>query len=250
MRVPAIIAGLAALLAGCIQFRCVNRGWDVLEGGVPEACNAIHEWLWAYCLALTLLPFCQAFAGPLLLGWASIGLMLRSHSKECAQKAPKLYDFVDEMLYHAVITCSLMAVSLAFVWIVRRKAQNLSRNWATIGPTSQEVLRRILADVAPLVAADMQECSICLEGSEAAEGSGQAEQGEACEAQQWCKLRCGHAFHQQCLLEWLRRARQCPLCRVDLHGLYPDKPPSGAGQATSQAAATTAATAATAAAGS
>lgn len=29
---------------------------------------------------------------------------------------------------------------------------------------------------------------------------------------------CGHVFHEECLQDWLRRARTCPLCREDLAG--------------------------------
>mmetsp|Transcript_62893 Transcript_62893/g.132769 ORF Transcript_62893/g.132769 Transcript_62893/m.132769 type:complete len:522 (-) Transcript_62893:51-1616(-) len=36
----------------------------------------------------------------------------------------------------------------------------------------------------------------------------------------WRQLRCGHIFHERCLIEWLSRARKCPLCRMDLHARY------------------------------
>jgi len=30
----------------------------------------------------------------------------------------------------------------------------------------------------------------------------------------WRRLKCGHQFHEQCLFEWLRKARRCPMCRA------------------------------------
>jgi len=226
LRIPAVTAGLLGFCSVLVQFRCVDRGWDALDDGVPEPCKSIHEWLWAYCLVLTVMPFCQAFAGPLLLGWAAFGLILRSHSEGCAAEAPKLYNFVDTMLYHAIATCALMALCLASMWYVRHKARSVAREWAPVGPLCKEVLRRILADDLVATPADMVECSICLEGTQQAEqGEASHEASEAGSAKPWCKLRCGHAFHQPCLVEWLRRSRQCPLCRVDLPDLYPAEKP-------------------------
>ncbi|KAJ4880740.1 RING/U-box superfamily protein [Raphanus sativus] len=31
------------------------------------------------------------------------------------------------------------------------------------------------------------------------------------------KLQCGHSFHRDCILAWLRRKASCPTCRDDIH---------------------------------
>ncbi|TVU26953.1 hypothetical protein EJB05_29530, partial [Eragrostis curvula] len=52
------------------------------------------------------------------------------------------------------------------------------------------------------------ECAVCLKDFDAEE-----------------KLRampCSHAFHQQCIFDWLRRNRACPLCRDALPAQQPD----------------------------
>ncbi|KOM30071.1 hypothetical protein LR48_Vigan848s000300 [Vigna angularis] len=47
-----------------------------------------------------------------------------------------------------------------------------------------------------------EECCICLEGLDI-----------NCES---CTMPCHHAFHQQCILKWLKTKRVCPLCRYPL----------------------------------
>lgn len=34
-------------------------------------------------------------------------------------------------------------------------------------------------------------------------------------APRWRRLRCGHHFHETCIFAWLRKAKQCPVCRQD-----------------------------------
>lgn len=36
------------------------------------------------------------------------------------------------------------------------------------------------------------------------------------ENEDWRQLQCGHAFHCNCLLEWLHRHCHCPLCRKNV----------------------------------
>jgi saccharopepsin len=31
----------------------------------------------------------------------------------------------------------------------------------------------------------------------------------------WCSLRCGHKFHDYCIVAWLERSQRCPICRCD-----------------------------------
>lgn len=50
------------------------------------------------------------------------------------------------------------------------------------------------------------ECVVCLGSRE--------EELSSCKAKlPWCQLRCGHAFHQDCIFEWLRKSQRCPICR-------------------------------------
>ncbi|KAL1394855.1 hypothetical protein pipiens_011653 [Culex pipiens pipiens] len=45
------------------------------------------------------------------------------------------------------------------------------------------------------------ECSICLEGITTVKET---------------KLRCGHPFHDTCIMRWLREHNRCPMCRAGI----------------------------------
>merc|ERR1719401_275330 len=54
-------------------------------------------------------------------------------------------------------------------------------------------------------------CCICLE-----EGPEEGAESDM----RWRRLPCSHSFHEECAIEWLRRARGCPVCRMDIHTAY------------------------------
>lgn len=215
MRVRAVAGGLVSFVALMVQMHCLTHGWNHFWAGLPEACGGLGAWLTSYCMVLTMLPFCQVFGAPLVAAWACYGRFLRGRLEDpgaCLAGAPGMYHFVDEVLRDALVTCGLLVFSMSLLGFAKRQIVELRRVYGTTGPANEEVVRRILEDATPVP--PEAECSICLEGAEA------AERGEVVEQQRWRRLRCGHAFHQQCLLEWLGRARRCPLCRQDLHETY------------------------------
>ena len=65
--------------------------------------------------------------------------------------------------------------------------------------------RPVVLQVAPLVRsadAEVDQCSICMEGLEA---------GEEC-----ITLECSHAYHSVCIREWACHRTSCPVCRIEL----------------------------------
>ena len=50
-----------------------------------------------------------------------------------------------------------------------------------------------------------QKCSICLE------------QVRSLNSAQTKKLKCGHAFHMECILNWFKNSDACPTCRSSQH---------------------------------
>jgi len=212
LRCPGLLGVLFYCIGLTIQIWCVARGWELILQGVPSECQPLYGWLLGYCAGLTLLPFCCAVAGPLVAFWAAMGILVRSHMLEsCERVAPGIFTFVDEVLYSSLATCGFVAVAWFFIWIVRYRGRRLQRIFGTTGPTEQSVVNRILAEGAAVELG--AECCICLEG----DSPSQIEEGRR---ESWRKLRCGHHFHERCLVEWLRRARRCPLCRMDLHACY------------------------------
>mmetsp|Transcript_36340 Transcript_36340/g.58184 ORF Transcript_36340/g.58184 Transcript_36340/m.58184 type:complete len:587 (+) Transcript_36340:88-1848(+) len=65
----------------------------------------------------------------------------------------------------------------------------------------------------------------------------------------WRRLKCGHRFHEQCLFQWLRKAKRCPLCRCHMREVpawrrnqLADTAATSSNSATSQAASSTSVT--------
>lgn len=47
----------------------------------------------------------------------------------------------------------------------------------------------------------------------------------------WCRLRCGHAFHEECIFEWLQKTPRCPICRSHVLDSQNKKAEPGANEA-------------------
>lgn len=191
-----------------IQFFVLSKAWVLLlvVGGVSPDCGRLHDWLLIYCIALTVTVCCQPFAAfaMVLFGW--VGIHVRTDVGEiCRKGSPTLFGFVDEVWYRSWLSLVLLWAGMWCSWCVRHKVLLLLQTYAFAGPVTPEVLAQILVEEPVQPEA---ECSICLEGEEEEE------------MQRWRALRCGHAFHERCLLEWLQRARRCPLCRLDLQLEY------------------------------
>lgn len=71
--------------------------------------------------------------------------------------------------------------------------------------TSASALRnlpRIKVTAYDIAANESSECSICLDELEVGEPA--------------IRLPCGHLFHEGCILDWLKKSNECPVCRFEL----------------------------------
>lgn len=210
LRLPFLSGGTLGFVGIATQVVCAFQGWHILYEGVPQECGKLREWLQLYCVLLTFLPVVQAFALPLVLFWGVIGLRLRR--QECEDVSPAVADFAAQTIRFALLSTSLMVVGASLLRRVKNEMRDLQMVYGPAGPVQREVLEQLLEERASVVEAQA-ECSICLEGNP-----------EALEAPlPWRALRCGHAFHEHCLLEWLERGRRCPLCRQDFQDVGPQQ---------------------------
>lgn len=205
--------GIASCAAIGIQVWCVVQGMLLLrKEEFPRTCTPLQFWLSSYCLAIMGLPCFTGCALPLATVLVLAGAALRSRlPTNCQQSAPGSWAFVDEVAARGALSLACASAAAAVVLVMQQRLLEIHRRWGLAGPTHEEVLSRILAGPQPEMGSDA-ECAICL-GDE-----GGVDEGGL--LSDWRVLRCGHKFHEGCLLAWLQRARRCPLCRLDLHVAY------------------------------
>eukprot|EP00747_Dinoflagellata_sp_TGD_P056429 gnl/TRDRNA2_/TRDRNA2_150084_c0_seq1.p1 gnl/TRDRNA2_/TRDRNA2_150084_c0~~gnl/TRDRNA2_/TRDRNA2_150084_c0_seq1.p1 ORF type:complete len:479 (+),score=68.10 gnl/TRDRNA2_/TRDRNA2_150084_c0_seq1:107-1543(+) len=134
---------------------------------------------------------------------------------EPQHKCPMLRSLPVEALVLQVATSVLMAVAGTYMITAQPLFTRLNDIVARGGS---------LAEAAGLVEVVPQsdfpppeECSICLgcledradEGEDGEDGAVKVRPG-------WRRLRCGHAFHEKCIFDWIKRVKRCPICRRHL----------------------------------
>lgn len=158
-------------------------------------------WLKGYLVLQLAWPICMPSLTLLLLGWCLGALLLLPARMHCHE--------IHEFLIEASVLQSLQAVLLllaaGFAITVRPLIQRLGDLLSHRG-TDPEVVTHITVLLPGEVSTD-EECVICL--------SREDEDGVP-----WRQLACGHRFHEPCLLQWLGKAKRCPVCRLDLHLAY------------------------------
>ncbi|OLQ15475.1 Adenylate cyclase type 10 [Symbiodinium microadriaticum] len=98
----------------------------------------------------------------------------------------------------------LVLVAAVAAVAVRPLLERLREALSTTG-TDPEVLK-LIEELAPGDEPADEDCVICLGGT-----SGEAK---------WLQLKCGHRFHRDCLMSWLKKAFRCPVCRLDVNSAY------------------------------
>lgn len=96
---------------------------------------------------------------------------------------------------------ALLIVILAFYYI--RKSYVNKRDFLIYSEIFDKVILSLKIDkeISDLLN-DEDECSVCLEDFE-----------------ENCKIRvllCKHVFHEKCIMSWIFKKQQCPVCRTDM----------------------------------
>lgn len=184
-------------------------GWRILRREeIPVKCTPLRYWLTAYDVAMTLLPLTLSFiaAIPISLIGIATGRLVRSMvPTSCERQAPQMWAFVDACGIQGLVSVAGLALmGMCAMWAAPR-VQQIEHQWGQEGSAVEELIELVTAGPPPEVGAE-SECAICL--------------AEAGLASDWRALRCGHQFHEECLVQWLRMRPRCPLCRLDLRRAY------------------------------
>eukprot|EP00929_Paragymnodinium_shiwhaense_P119582 TRINITY_DN91487_c0_g1_i1.p1 TRINITY_DN91487_c0_g1~~TRINITY_DN91487_c0_g1_i1.p1 ORF type:complete len:372 (-),score=35.79 TRINITY_DN91487_c0_g1_i1:39-1154(-) len=159
-----------------------------------------------------------------------VGFLWFFRSETCAQTHPDLYYFVKFYLtYQAIIIAVQYFFTCLMVSLIVYAFRNgyLDGHVEAAAPRTIELLKTVEYDPALF----------------APEGSGDEEKpsGSCCcctepfdNERPVKETPCKHYFHEACIAEWLKRAKTCPLCRLDLEeatGARGDRPPPAAAAA-------------------
>jgi len=191
------------------QLVCAVYGCKMFLSGIPTPCSALGDWLWWYCLCVAWIPFLCPFTEILVLWWGLRGVRIAAESPSTCQEMQGALS----RLPHTVVRTSVVAIAsfvllLLLVKLISMRIQHIHNRWGDQGAATASVIERILA-MERLLAPVGKECAICLQ--------------QDSELTDWRELPCHHAFHEVCLLEWLQRSHQCPLCRLNLHHALGDE---------------------------
>lgn len=199
LRQRVIVALCCTVLTLPIAMWLLLRGVATYIATEHQLCNGpLQIWLLGFLMLQLGWPICMPSVALLLFGWCLGAVLLLHETRHCEQ--------VREFVIEASVLQTLQAAMLLVAAVAALTARPLVRRLGELlshSGTDPEVVRHI-AVLPPGEVHAEEECVICL--------SREDEDGVP-----WRQLACGHRFHEPCLLEWLAKARRCPVCRLDLH---------------------------------
>jgi len=173
-----------------------------LVTGTKSCEGPLRIWLLGFLMLQLAWPICMPSLTLLLLGWCLGALLLM---REPSGGCERIHEFLIEASILQTVQAALLLVAAVAALTARPLVQRLG-DILSNHSTDPDVVAHILV-LEPHEVPPEEECIICLSRDDDAEVP-------------WRQLACGHRFHQPCLLEWLAKARRCPVCRLDLHAAY------------------------------
>lgn len=226
---PLCCCGIIFLSWSIAAFVFYLIGWWVWfhhgRPGASESCDQpLSSWLLLQLVVATCATLSSACPHGLrtimrFIPWVtlSLGVYWLLLSKTCAKTNPELYNFV--RLYIIFLTVTYLAWVTLTVVLVSLLIYAAMNGW--LGPTSganPETITKIESfKYDPSIFCDPNnptdgrpppECCVCSESYS--------------EDTPMKRTPCNHYFHTECLEKWLKVARTCPLCRLDLEEAVED----------------------------
>lgn len=156
--------------------------------------------------------------------WTLSGYVWFSRSMTCPSSSPELYTWVEIVLMVATVFLAATALlPLTFYFTVMMLMILVSHGVISNRKAAREGTVDRLEEV-------QFDAELFAPGDDAGDDARPA--GECCcccEAfsvqAPFVRTPCGHYYHKECIGDWLKLARTCPLCRCDLEEvLWPDQP--------------------------
>lgn len=132
-----------------------------------------------------------------------MGIIWINSATTCRTSNPELYWFDHDFLVFIIVR-SVVAVVVIFI-SVSILVFAIENGWleGTANAATPDVIEKIpVVDAAAAKAAGAAECCICCNAFD--------------DTEEIKMTGCNHCFHTECLGKWLKNARTCPLCRLDL----------------------------------
>lgn len=202
LRHRVMVALLCTVASVPVALWLLIRGVAIYIGTESDECNGpLRIWLLGFLMLQLAWPICMPSLTLLLLGWCLGAQLFLEKPLDCPQLPYFLWEALSLQTLQSVLLLTAAGAALKARPLVQRLSETLGHSG-----TDPEVMN-LINTVLPAQVPPEEECVICL--------SREDEDGVP-----WRELVCGHRFHEPCLLEWLMKARQCPVCRLDLHHAY------------------------------
>eukprot|EP00928_Gymnodinium_smaydae_P027801 TRINITY_DN21381_c0_g2_i1.p1 TRINITY_DN21381_c0_g2~~TRINITY_DN21381_c0_g2_i1.p1 ORF type:complete len:329 (-),score=39.66 TRINITY_DN21381_c0_g2_i1:198-1184(-) len=136
--------------------------------------------------------------------WHCVGLYWVYSAQTCAVTSPDVYTGAKyAMLFSLVAMVIQWMLAMIFVFVLTMMSW-IEESTSDISAPTGTLEAQAVVEYDPEAFAENRECSICMQ--------------EFDSVTPIRRTTCGHCFHEECLKNWFKTGRTCPVCRADLSG--------------------------------